>query len=57
MIFGKVVNPLWDFLYAFGQKFIIVNGQILKKQSGHLVTLLFRLVTFSAHLVGKLHDL
>ena len=40
LIFGKVLNPLWDFLYAFGQNFIVVNGQILKKQSGHLVTLL-----------------
>ena len=39
LIFGKVVNPLWDFFYIFGQNFIVVNGQILKKQSGHLVTL------------------
>ena len=37
--FGKVENPLWDFLYAFGQNFIIVNGQILKKQSARLVKL------------------
>ena len=29
-IFGKVVNSPWDFLYAFGQNFIIINGQILK---------------------------
>ena len=39
LIFVKVVNPLWDFLFAFGQNFTIINGQILKKQSGHLVTL------------------
>ena len=38
LIFGKVANTLWDFLYAFGQNFIVVNGQILKRQSGHLVT-------------------
>ena len=37
LIFGKVVNPLWDFLYAFGQNFIVVNGQILEKQSDHTV--------------------
>ena len=29
----------WHNLYAFGQIFIVVNGQILKTQSGHLVTL------------------
>ena len=28
--FAKVVNPLLDFLYGFGQNFIVVNGQILK---------------------------
>ena len=39
LIFGKVVNSLWDFLYDFGQNFNIVNGQMLKIQSGHLVTL------------------
>ena len=39
LIFGRVLTPLWDFLYAFGQNFIVVNGQILKKQSDHLVTL------------------
>ena len=40
LIFGKVVNPLWDFMSAFGQNFIVVNGQILKKkQSSHWVTL------------------
>ena len=33
--FGKI-SPI---LYAFGQNFIIVNGQILKKQSARLVKL------------------
>ena len=37
LIFGKVLNPLWGIIYVFGQFFIDVNGQILKKtfQSGH----------------------
>ena len=30
LIFDKVVNPLWDYLDAFGQNFNVVNGQILK---------------------------
>ena len=38
-VFGKVVSPIWDNLYDFGQIFIVVNGQILKNQFGHLVTL------------------
>ena len=29
------MNPLWDYLYAFGQIFIVVNGQIFKNQSAH----------------------
>ena len=29
-IFVKVLNPLWHNFYAFGQFFIVVNGQILK---------------------------
>ena len=40
LVLGKVFNSLWHNLYAFGQLFIAVNGQILKTQSGHLVTLL-----------------
>ena len=39
MIFDKVSNPIWDYLYAFGWNLIIVNSQILKKQFAHLVTL------------------
>ena len=45
-VFGKVVSPLWDNLYAFGQIFIVVNGQILKNQFGHLGTLVGWLVGF-----------
>ena len=31
------MNPLWDNLYSFGQIFIVVDGQMLKKiwPSGH----------------------
>ena len=36
MIFGKVVNTLWENSYAFEQIFIVVNGQILEN---NLVTL------------------
>ena len=36
---GKVFNSLLYNLYAFGQILIAENGQILKKQSGRLVTL------------------
>ena len=39
LVLGKVFISLWHNLYAFGQIFIAVNGQILKTQSGHLVTL------------------
>ena len=39
LVLGKVVNSLWDHFYFLGQIFFVVNGQILKKQSGHLVTL------------------
>ena len=38
-VFGKVVNPLWEYLNTFGQSFIVENGQILKNQFGYLVTL------------------
>ena len=38
-VFGKVGNTLWVNLYDLGQIFIVVNGQILKNQFGHLVTL------------------
>ena len=47
---GKVFNSLWHNLYDFGQIFIAENGQILKTQSGHLVTLA---TTPKNHLTGK----
>ena len=37
---GKVFNSIWYNLNVFGQIFIAENGQLLKTQSGHLVTLL-----------------
>ena len=37
LVLGKVFNSLWHNLYAFGQLFIAVNGQILKTQSGDTV--------------------
>ena len=44
LIFGKVVNPLWDYLYTFRQNFIFefhfCKWPSNEKQSGHLVTLL-----------------
>ena len=40
MILGKVFNSLCYNLYALVQIFIAENGQILKTQSVHLVTLL-----------------
>ena len=39
MVLGKVFNSLWHNLYAIGHIFIDENGQILKTQFGHLVTL------------------
>ena len=39
LILGKVFNSLWHNLYALGKIFIAVNSQILKTQSGLLVTL------------------
>ena len=36
LVFGKVLNSLWHNLYAGA---IAVNGQILKTQSSHLITL------------------
>ena len=38
LVLGKVFNSLWHNLYACEQIVIGVNGQILKTQSGHLVT-------------------
>ena len=39
LVLEKVFNALKHNLHAFGQIFIAVNGQILKTQSDHLVTL------------------
>ena len=50
LVLGKVVNPLWHNLYAHGQRFIVVNGQILKKQSGHQVTLVLMILVQSVGL-------
>ena len=38
-VFGKTLNLLWQLSYAFGQIFIVVDGQISKKLSSRLVTL------------------
>ena len=43
---GKVFNSLWQNLCAFGQIFIAANGQILKTQYGHLVTLVIMIIIF-----------
>ena len=40
LVLDKVFSSLWCNLYALGQIFIAENGQILKTQSGRLVTLL-----------------
>ena len=39
LVLGQVLTHFGTILYAFGQMFIAVNGQILKTQSCHLVTL------------------
>ena len=39
LVLGKVLNSLWHNLYAIVQILIAENGQILKAQFGHLVTL------------------
>ena len=37
LLFGKSFNRLWQILYAIGQVFVDINGQMLKKikPSGH----------------------
>ena len=37
-VFGKTLNLLWQLNDAFGQLFMVSNGQILKILSSHLVT-------------------
>ena len=39
LAFTKILNLLWQKLYAFGQMFNVVNSQLLKKHFGNLVTL------------------
>ena len=34
LVFGKILNPLWQFFIALGQIFIVENGQIMY-WSGH----------------------
>ena len=36
---GKILNLLWEFFYPIGLIYIVGDGQILNKQSTHLVTL------------------
>ena len=31
LVFGKILNLLWQIAYAIGQMFININGQTLKK--------------------------
>ena len=33
LVFGKIVNLLWQLFYTFGQIFIVQNGQILKNKA------------------------
>ena len=40
LVLEKVFNSLWHNLFAIGQVFNAENGQILKAQFGHLVTLI-----------------
>ena len=42
LVLGKVFSSLWYKFFALGQFFIAWNGQILKTQSGRLVTLFER---------------
>ena len=39
LAFGKTLNLLWQNFYPIGLIYVIGNGQILNKQSTHLVTL------------------
>ena len=45
VVCSKILNVLWPLFYSVGQIFIVVNGQILKKQFNHLVTLIDSTVT------------
>ena len=39
LVRGKIVNLLDNYFFTIGQIFIVLNGQLLNKQSDHLVTL------------------
>ena len=39
LVYGKSYDLLWQFKYAIGQIFIVINGSMLTKLSSHLVTL------------------
>ena len=38
---GNILTLLWPKNHAIGQIYSVLNGQMLKKSSDHLVTLLF----------------
>ena len=41
LVFGRILNALWQKFYAIGEIFIVENGQILKSYpASHLVTLI-----------------
>ena len=40
LVFGKILSSIWHILNNIGQIVNVENGQILNKQSSHLVTLL-----------------
>ena len=39
LVFSKIMNLLWQTIFAFGEIFMVSNGQIFQKilQSGHTV--------------------
>ena len=39
LVFGKIVNLLWQIFDTFGQNFLVRNGHTLKQKCSHLVTL------------------
>ena len=39
IIFGKILNMLWQYFYASAKIQTVENGSILNKYSSHLVTL------------------
>ena len=43
LVFGKILNLLWQKWYAIGRNFIVVNGQTLNHSGSNLFKLLFQL--------------